>query len=170
MVEKWRRVPGFGDYEVSNLGRVWARPRIGVDGRRCGNRMLAVTKVSGYDAVNLAKSKGARCHYIHLLVLTAFRGPCPDGMEARHLDGDRSNAKLSNLRWATHLVNVGDMERHGTKIIGQDRTQAKLNDRKVREIRHLRRRGWKYKELAHKFGVCQSLICGVARGNAWSHV
>ncbi len=52
--------------------------------------------------------------YVHQLVLGAFVGPCPIGMECRHLDGNPSNNFLSNLRWGTHLENMEDMRRHGS--------------------------------------------------------
>jgi hypothetical protein len=52
--------------------------------------------------------------YVHRLVLKAFVGPCPEGMEGCHWDGDACNNKLDNLRWATHAENVEDSIRHGT--------------------------------------------------------
>lgn len=52
--------------------------------------------------------------YVHILVLTAFYGPCPEGMEGCHHDGDPLNNRLGNLRWDTHVGNVSDSIRHGT--------------------------------------------------------
>ena len=54
-----------------------------------------------------------RTHFAHRLVARAFLGPCPDGMEVLHRDGDGSNARLSNLRYGTHADNGADMVRHG---------------------------------------------------------
>lgn len=47
------------------------------------------------------------------LVLKAFVGPRPRGMEGCHNDGNASNNYLSNLRWDTHHENMRDVERHG---------------------------------------------------------
>jgi len=47
---------------------------------------------------------------VHRLVLEAFVGPCPDGMEACHLDSDKTNNRVSNLRWDTHLENMRDLK------------------------------------------------------------
>lgn len=50
---------------------------------------------------------------VHRLVLTVFVGPCPPGMQTRHLDGDPGNNHLGNLRWGTPAENNRDTLRHG---------------------------------------------------------
>jgi hypothetical protein len=52
--------------------------------------------------------------FVHRLVLAAFVGPCPEGMEVRHLDGNPANTRLANLRYGTHSENELDKVRHGT--------------------------------------------------------
>lgn len=51
---------------------------------------------------------------VHRLVLEAFVGPCPEGMEGCHGDGDPTNNSLGNLRWDTATSNQLDKVRHGT--------------------------------------------------------
>lgn len=46
--------------------------------------------------------------------MAAFAGPCPEGLEVRHLDGDPANNRLTNLCYGTHSENVQDSLRHGT--------------------------------------------------------
>jgi hypothetical protein len=84
---------------VSDQGRVW-----GTDGE-----MESWTNNDGYRLVHL----NGRLVYVHRLVLETWRGPCPPGREARHLDGDASNNRLTNLRWGTHAENTWDVIRHG---------------------------------------------------------
>jgi len=43
---------------------------------------------------------------IHRLVYETFNGPIPDGMKIDHIDGDRSNNALSNLRLVTQSDNM----------------------------------------------------------------
>jgi hypothetical protein len=76
--EEWRGIAGFPAYEVSSDGGI----------RRQDNaRPLRVTPGSnGYPRVNLGDS--GRDKLVHQLVMEAFAGPAPDGMEVRHLDGD----------------------------------------------------------------------------------
>ena len=59
-------------------------------------------------------NKGARRgFFVHRLVLLAFIGPCPSGMEGLHADDMPSNNTLSNLRWGTREQNHEDRKRNG---------------------------------------------------------
>lgn len=51
---------------------------------------------------------------VHQLVLEAFVGPRPEGMVTRHLNGDPSDNRLTNLAWGTHAENNADTVQHGT--------------------------------------------------------
>lgn len=67
----------------------------------------------GYLVVKLGQGRN---HFVHRLVLLAFTGPCPDGMEALHDNGVHGDARLSNLRWGTKSENCLDLVRHGTHV------------------------------------------------------
>jgi hypothetical protein len=51
---------------------------------------------------------------VHSLVALAFLGPCPEGLECCHWDGDPGNNRPGNLRWDTSSANLLDRQRHGT--------------------------------------------------------
>lgn len=68
----------------------------------------------GHLHVQLWKDNRPRTVRIHRLVLEAFVGPCPAGLEGCHGDGDASNNRLENLRWDTPSENNYDSVRHGT--------------------------------------------------------
>lgn len=107
--EQWRPVVGYeGDYEVSDLGRIWSRPRKGTRG---GLRKLVTAQAGGYLVIALGHEDR---RYVHSLVLEAFVGPRPEGAEIRHLDGDPANARLDNLAYGTSGENKQDQVRHGT--------------------------------------------------------
>ncbi len=81
-----------------------------------------------------------RMRYVHQLVLEAFVGPCPSGLECRHLDGNPDNNQLENLRWGTRLENMADKKLHGTERppaprYGLDNFTAKFSDDDIRCIR-----------------------------------
>lgn len=104
--EEWRPVAGYiGRYEVSSLGRIWShwskrvmRPRIGGP---------------GYPAVELKKSGSVSPRYVHHLVAEAFLGPRPQGAEIRHLNGDKTDNRLINLRYGTRSEQRADDVRLG---------------------------------------------------------
>lgn len=117
--EQWRPVVGFeGSYEVSNHGRVRSLPRY-VNSKYCQRRipgkiLTPFAKTYGHLAVHLSAGKRRVNRHIHRLVMEAFVGPCPDGMECCHNNGDASDNRLTNLRWDTSASNTADVTAHGT--------------------------------------------------------
>ena len=119
--EEWRPVVGWEDsHEVSSLGRVrsldrYVPWRYGQE-RLAKGRVLAMhPQNTGYLIVQLKYAPRPRkAVTVHALVLEAFVGPKPDGMEARHLDGDQTNNRPDNLRWGTRSENALDKVGHGT--------------------------------------------------------
>lgn len=101
---------------------------------------------------------------VHRLVLEAFVGPCPDGMECRHLDGNPTNNKLENLCWGTHEENWQDQLAHGKVPFGERHHNSKLTAEQVEEIKKTQK-SFKYvEELADKFGVCKKTIYNIRNG------
>lgn len=117
--ERWLPVPGYeGAYEVSEHGNVRSVDRITTDknGRKSKMKGRALAKIPNGDGrlrVQLSREGSSRLTLIHRLVLLAFVGPCPHGMECCHWDGDPTNNRLENLRWGTHTENMQDKMRIG---------------------------------------------------------
>lgn len=63
----------------------------------------------------MSRGQELRHASVHPLVLEAFVGPRPPGMEACHADGNKTNNALSNLRWDTKRANELDAIRLGTR-------------------------------------------------------
>lgn len=119
--EEWRDIPGYeGYYQVSNLGQVRSMDRVITyrDGRVRASKGKKLksrpSKAGGYPLVTLSRSSSTTSCYIHRLVLEAFVGPAPTGMECRHLDGNPENNSVENLKWGTRYENIHDQIRHGT--------------------------------------------------------
>lgn len=99
-VEEWRTVVGWeGLYQVSSEGRV----------RRVGSAPKKTTVgVNGYNVASLSRDGRTVTHLVHSLVLAAFSGPRLEGMEARHLNSNRADARAKNLVWGTAAENARD--------------------------------------------------------------
>jgi hypothetical protein len=106
MSEQWRTVPGYEDYEVSDQGRVRSN-------KRRTPRIRPAVREGGYLQVGLWSASGRHYFTVHQLVMLAFVGPRPDELLTRHLDGEPSNNRLSNLAYGTPLENNLDTVRHG---------------------------------------------------------
>lgn len=119
MSERWLPIPGWEDfYEVSDSGRVRGVDRVVVDRlgrpRRLRGRVLKpVPDAAGYLRVPVSREGVVRMRPIHQLVMEAFAGPCPAGLEVCHNDGDPADNVFTNLRYDTRSANQRDIVKHG---------------------------------------------------------
>jgi len=117
--ELWLPIPGFeGFYEVSNQGRVRSLGRrvVYADGSvhtHPGKLLRQSICKMGRHRVDLRANGKRSNRLVHRLVLEAFVGPCPPGMECCHFDDNPSNNCLDNLRWGTRMENFDDRARNG---------------------------------------------------------
>lgn len=111
--EEWRPIPGYeGYYEASSHGRIRSVDRVvsrGNQSVRLKGKILSPAPLSsGHLSLGLYKnSKGAR-KAVHRLVMQAFIGECPEGMEVLHADDNPANNHLWNLRYGTRSENLYD--------------------------------------------------------------
>lgn len=119
---EWRPVVGWeGLYEVSNDGQVRSvdRTLVARDGKTYHYKGKVLKQVQnaaagGHMHVYLTRNSKKTTAKVHQLVLEAFIGPRPKGKITRHVDGDPTNNRLTNLVWGTHAENTADTLRHGT--------------------------------------------------------
>lgn len=114
--EKWIAVPKYeGLYEVSDRGRVRSLDRIDSRGWRRKGKVLSPRRHrNGHLRVDLWKNGKGREMSVHRLVLLAFIGPCPKGMEACHWNDIPDDNRLQNLRWDDRSANLHDSVRNGS--------------------------------------------------------
>lgn len=176
--EEWRDVVGYeGIYQVSDAGGVRVLDRLveygdGVRGARLkrGHDLKPQVMKKGHLVVQLYRDGTQKGCLIHRLVLEAFVGPCPDGMEGCHNDGNPANNNLDNLRWDTSKANNLDKTRHGTQNTGSKHGMSVLVEAQVAEIKRRLKLGDSQRSIAKDYGVSQMTISKINRGLLWSHV
>lgn len=142
------KIDRFPSYDFLSDGRVISRIR-------STPITMKPIRMGQYVGLQLLMNNGIRQkEYLHRLICEAFHGPCPDGMQCRHLDGDKSNNAASNLSWGTKKQNEDDRKAHGTTASGENNPMAKLDRERVNEMRkHRRMTGDSYSKIARMYDV-----------------
>jgi hypothetical protein len=172
----YRAIPDSIGYRVGDDGSVWSclqRVYAGGHGRGvsyqpCGDwvRMNPEVTDGGYLDVQI---RGEH-RLVHRLVLEMFVGPCPAGMEAAHNNGDPSDNRLDNLRWATPASNQSDRVEHGTDSRGEKHGQHKLTEKDITDIIRLTDSGASRVVIGRQFGIHPTTVRRIAKGLAWKHI
>lgn len=163
--QTWAPVYGFEEtHEVSTDGQVrrLACTFVNKLGHRkeSAARLLKPTlKSNSYYHLTLWVSGEQKTLHLHRIVLEAFIGPCPEGMEGLHKNGVRSDNYLENLRWGTHVENCADRSRHG-------KSQFVLTYEEALQIRDCRGR-LRQADVAEMYGVSQPTISAIQLGKIW---
>jgi hypothetical protein len=157
---------GFLGYRVGSDGTVWSSKSgkwKGMGPHSWGNR--------GHQAVILRRDGKRYYLLVHRLILLAFVGPCPPGMEARHVyNPDPRDNRLINLAWGTPKENQADRLRHGTDCRGSKHPLAILTEADIPEIFRLRAQGLSQDQLAERFNVTRYAISRILQRKIWTHI
>lgn len=172
--EIWQDIPGHPGYQASSLGRVRSFFKRGRHLAKFRDEPIVLRQHAlpkGYLIVNLREGGRTVHHYVHRLVLLAFRGPPPEGMESRHVDNnDPADCRLENLCWGTRSQNVEDRRRHGTLQCGSRNGQARLTEAKVILMRLLGNAGMVSRDIASLFQQNYEHVRRILRRELWTHV
>lgn len=104
----WKEIEGFGGiYSASDEGFIRSNTCRRADGRVCKSVVLKTWKNNaGYDMVALRYNGKAKRCLVHKLIIETFKGICPKGFQVDHIDGNKSNNCLDNLRYVTRSTNL----------------------------------------------------------------
>ena len=128
----WKDIKDHPRFEVSSRGAVR---------RKADGKLIPISiNNAGYAKVSLDKDN---C-FCHTLVLEAFVGPRPEGLLAHHIDNDKINNSVENLRWVSRSLN--------NEASGRP-TRVDLS-----EIKKLLLAGMTHKDIANKLGCSKGII------------
>ena len=168
IIEFDKKIADNEHFKISNYGRII----------NCkSEKEFLVNKVftNGYQTLSLKQKKNGKStsKYVHKLVAQHFLEK-NDGVFVIHLNYDKKDNHLENLKWATkrekelHQFNHPDWEeivKRRSKNIG------KLNEGKVKIIkRQLKNNRTRIKMIAKRFGVSDMQIHRIKTGENWGSV
>ena len=124
-MENWK--PWKENYEISNVGNV---RRLLTDGSYKSLRCSIMNK--GYKYFQQTRQGKRLNHLVHQLVAELFIGPRPEGLVIDHIDRNKLNNNVENLRYLTQAENMRNCDRVYQEIpFTEDR--AKLVGKAYRE-------------------------------------
>ena len=120
--------------------------------------MWATKNYAGYHVLTLGADR--KQYRLHCLVLEAFVGPRPAGMQGCHGDNNKDNNALLNLRWDTPKGNITDRRSY----VGDANPNAKLTEVDRLTIKARRLAGEALKIIAADYGITSTRVSQIARG------
>lgn len=104
--EKWKTLPNFDNYLISNLSRVWSIRNEVV--------MKPFIQNSGYYSLNIVDNDAKSVRFLlHRLVALVWVSNPHNKPLVNHIDGDKLNNKSSNLEWVTNSENINHARQTG---------------------------------------------------------
>lgn len=117
----------------------------------------------GYGVYGSPKRKA------HRLMFEQCFGPIPPGMQILHACDNPPCCNPKHLRLGTNASNVLDRQQKGRTAKGEDKSNSKLNEAIVREMRALAGE-MKTADIAQRFGVGNATVRRVLARRSWAHV
>jgi len=155
-MERWKNIAGREGYEISDHGRVksWVTSgtsRTGILREKPLIKVLS-TCMGGYLKCGFGKRDSA---LIRTLVLEAFVGPRPEGLQAQCTTKSVTQCKLKYLYWGKASANI---------------SQAKLLKKEVLKIWAMLKKGIKPDIIAGIFEVTPMTINRIKRKESWAGI
>ncbi len=133
---------------------------------------------NGYRAIWVTKMDGKRtAKYVHKMVAETFLSNEDEKEYVVHLDHDKLNNSLDNLKWAT----LEEWKEHNKHLFRMMKGRSRLDsipNSKLTEAQVIRlkkklldpNRKAKISTLAKQFNISQGQVYRILRGENWSHI
>jgi len=93
----WKKIENFDAYSISDGGEV--------RNDNTGKILSPYISTSGYYCLTLWKNERNHIKYIHRLLCEAFKEKASNKSQVDHIDGNKLNNSLRNLRWVSASEN-----------------------------------------------------------------
>lgn len=156
---EWRQSAVQG-YLISADGRVWSE--------KTSRILRHGINVPGYCYVNIREKQRTRPVSIHRLVAEAFLGPVTAESVIDHLNGNKQDNRVVNLRVTSRIENIRAFR---DTMRASGRHGVKYDESTIGELKWLLSQGRQTQaELAARFGMSRGHVNAIALGRKWSHI
>lgn len=125
---------------------------------------------NGYAYVSLSTESGRVHKSIHSLVVNAFGGR-KTGTEINHINGIKTDNRISNLEWSTRSKNSFHKCRVLGLCSGENHYKTKLKKADVIKIKRLLKlKKMSQPKIGSLFGVSEDVVGMIDRGVTWKSI
>ena len=150
------------DYRVTSDGLIY---------RKKGSKpMKTYSLPTGYQTVGLSMKSWRGSKAVHRIIAETLL-PNPYNLsDVDHINGDKSDNRLKNLRWVTHGENIRLSYKSGTRSAkGERNARCKTTEEQVHEICRLLALGYKPSKI-RDMGHPYTLVRSIKQGKNWSYI
>lgn len=152
-----KQIPGYETYFLTEDGAVFSTKSW---------KWMKLPLVNGYIQVRLRKCGKTITHNLHRILYKTFRPEeYSEDKLVRHLDDNRLNNELSNLKAGSHYDNMQDSIRNGSA-----KGAYKLTEERVLEIRAMHNNGMRICEIASKLRMADNHISAIVKRRIWRKI
>lgn len=163
-MEKWKKIEGFENYQISNMGRVKI-----LKGEK--ERISEGSPSEGYRQVQLLEDGIKKMCRVHRLVALTFIPNSENKPIVNHINGIKHDNRAENLEWFNQSENIKHAYRTGLVPCckGVNHSQSKLTEKDVLFIRE-KANTLKTKELSLIFSVSCQIIRNVITRRTYKNI
>ena len=167
----YKTIAGYEGYRFGDDGSVWSRWNGGGTLSSDWHRLRGTPSTHyGHTKVEV-KFNGKRVmRSVHRLILEAFVGPCPPGLEACHGPGGKLDNRIDNLRWDTHKSNIRDKVRDGTQSFGERHHSSKITELQAANVIRLSKTPILRIRITDETGVPYDSVLRIIDGTQWRYL
>lgn len=179
--EVWRPLnfPGWRQlrnrYAVSNQGRIASYKKNPL----ADGKVLSGSLTTGYRTLNLHRPGNKGTLYIHReMAKTFLKKPSAKHKYVVHINHNKLDNRIKNLRWATLDQMIGHQQTSPAKIAYKEKQAnrtvgLKLTSSQVRAIKNIlrnKKRSITIRQLARNYGVSEMTMYRIKSGENWARI
>lgn len=170
-MEVWKKIEGFENYEISNLGRL----KVNLKFRKYRSYQSKILNPSkdkdGYLRTAITKDGKKYMKKIHRLVALTFLQNKENKPCVNHKNGIKTDNRIENLEWCTvkenniHEIKLG----LSGQLPGEKHHMSKLKEKEVLEIINNKDSLYQW-QLALAYDISQTQVSRIINKKRWNHV